>query len=68
MGILKQRWCKKEGNKVLGKYLAHVNVTEPKEVLNIDKNPHFSFPETLFPSVLFTPPLPPIPISHHLSR
>ena len=37
-----QRWCKKEENKGLGKEnetkilcLAHVNVTEPKEVLNI---------------------------------
>ena len=31
----RQRWCKKEGNKVLGGkilYLAHVNLTEPKEV------------------------------------
>ena len=52
----RQRWCKKEGNKVLGKkkilYLADVNVTEPKEVLNIGFLSHFSFPETLFPSFL----------------
>ena len=29
----RQRWCKKEGNKVLGKilYFARVNVTEPKK-------------------------------------
>ena len=38
----RQWWCKKEGNKVLKKgnetkilYLARVDVTEPKEVLNI---------------------------------
>ena len=45
----RQRWCKKERNKVLGKqnetrilYLAHVNVTEPKEVLNIGFLSHFN--------------------------
>ena len=50
----RQTWCKKEGNKVLGKtnqtkilYLAYVNVTEPKEVLNIGFLYHFSFPKTL---------------------
>ena len=31
---------------------AHVNVTEPKEVLNIGFLSHFSFPKTVFPSFL----------------
>ena len=43
----RQRWCKKKGNNVLhGKrkilYLAHVNITEPKEMLNIGFLSHFS--------------------------
>ena len=33
-------------------YLARVNVTEPKEVLNIGFLSHFPFPKTLFPSFL----------------
>ena len=41
---------KKNETKIL--YLARVNVTEPKEVLNIGLLSHFSFPKTLFPSFL----------------
>ena len=33
-------------------YLARVNATEPKEVLNIGFLSHFSFLKTLFPSIL----------------
>ena len=33
-------------------YLARVNVTEPKEVLNIGFLSHFTFLKTLFPSFL----------------
>ena len=43
-------WKKKNETKIL--YLAHVNVTEPKEVLNIGFLSHFSFPKTLFYSFL----------------
>ena len=66
----RQNWCKITGNKVLGKKnetkilcLAHVNVTVPKEVLDLGFLSHFSFPKTLFPSFVhhfasnsYTPP------------
>ena len=48
-------------------YLARVNVTEPKEVLNIGFLSYLPFSQNLVP-FLFTPPLPPIHISHQLSR
>ena len=41
---------KKNKTKIL--YLAHVNVTEPKEVLNIGFLSHFSFPKPLLFSFL----------------
>ena len=63
----RQRWCKKEGNKVLRKgkilHLAHVNVTEPKEVLIIG---FFLFSKPCSPSFYTT--FAPIPIPHQLSR
>ena len=61
-------WERKNETKIL--YLAHVNVTEPKEVLNMGFFSHFSFPKTLLPFFLhqLCPTLPPIPISHQLSR
>ena len=55
----RQRWCKKEGNKVLGKenetkflYFALLLVLLHLHVLNIGFLSHFSFPKTLFPSFL----------------
>ena len=55
----RQRWCKKEGNKVLGKenetkilYLVLLLVLLHLHVLNIGFLSHFSFPKTLFPSFL----------------
>ena len=43
-------WGKKNETKIL--YLARVNVTEPKEVLNTGFTSHFSFPKTLLASIL----------------
>ena len=42
-------------------------LTEPKDMLNIGFLSHLPFSQNLVP-LLFTPPLPPIPISHQLSR
>ena len=55
----RQRWCKKEGNKVLGKEKRDKNPTFSTffgsvtfNVLNIGFLSHFSFPKTLLPSFL----------------
>ena len=70
----RQWWCKKEGNKVLEKgneikilYLAIilVSVTFTRAKYRIFVSLPFS--QNLV-SFLFIPPLPPIPISHQLSR
>ena len=57
----KRFWEKKSETKIL--YSAHVNVTEPNEVLNIG----FFYSQYLVPFG-FTPPLPPVSISHQRSR
>ena len=48
-------------------YLARVDVTEPKEVLKIGFFVSLPFSQNLVPFLL-TPSLPPLPISHQLSR
>ena len=55
----RQRWCKKEGNKVWEKknekkilYLVLLLVLLHLHVLNIGFLSHFSFPKTLFPFFL----------------
>ena len=63
----RQWWCKKEGNKVLREEKSYisllherVNVTGPKEVLNIGFLflSHFSLPKTGLVTLLLTPLLP----------
>ena len=46
----REQGFEKKGNETKILYLARVNVTEPKEVLNIGLLSHYPFLKTLFPS------------------